>query len=409
MNAPLPKSATSTAATTPYVFSQRAQKITSSIIREILKVTERPEVISFAGGLPSPETFPIEVMKDAFDAVLNTRGKAALQYGPTEGFMPLREWIAADLNAKGARVTAENILLVSGSQQALDLLGKVLINPGQPVLVETPTYLGALQAFNLFEPSYRSVASDDEGLVPDAITPELREGAAFLYALPNFQNPTGRTLHEDRRRALVQKAVDLNLLVIEDDPYGDLRYEGQPQPMLLSIAAELGCENVVRMGSFSKTLAPGLRLGYIAAPKALMNKLVQAKQATDLHTATISQMAVHQVVSSGFLTEHLPKIRALYKNQCSVMIESLREHLPAGVHFTVPEGGMFLWLTLPEGIDTMKLLDAAVAANVAFVPGAPFYANEITPNTLRLSFVTVPPEKIRAGVKVLAEVIKKAL
>jgi 2-aminoadipate transaminase len=409
MNAPLPKSATSTATATPYVFSQRAQKITSSIIREILKVTERPEVISFAGGLPSPETFPIEVMKDAFDAVLNTRGKAALQYGPTEGFMPLREWIAADLNAKGARVTAENILLVSGSQQALDLLGKVLINPGQPVLVETPTYLGALQAFNLFEPSYRSVASDDQGLVPDAITPALREGAAFLYALPNFQNPTGRTLHEDRRRALVQKAVDLNLLVIEDDPYGDLRYEGQPQPMLLSIAAEMGCENVVRMGSFSKTLAPGLRLGYIAAPKALMNKLVQAKQATDLHTATISQMAVHQVVSSGFLTEHLPRIRALYKNQCSVMIESLREHLPAGVHFTVPEGGMFLWLTLPEGIDTMKLLDAAVAANVAFVPGAPFYANEITANTLRLSFVTVPPEKIRAGVKVLAEVIKKAL
>jgi 2-aminoadipate transaminase len=408
MNAPLPKSATSTAAATPYVFSQRAQKITSSIIREILKVTERPEVISFAGGLPSPETFPIEVMKDAFDAVLNTRGKAALQYGPTEGFMPLREWIASDLNAKGARVTAENILLVSGSQQALDLLGKVLINPGQPVLVETPTYLGALQAFNLFEPSYRSVASDGQGLVPDAITPALREGAAFLYALPNFQNPTGRTLHEDRRRALVQKAIDLNLLVIEDDPYGDLRYEGQPQPMLLSIAAEMGCENVVRMGSFSKTLAPGLRLGYIAAPKALMNKLVQAKQATDLHTATISQMAVHQVVSSGFLTEHLPRIRALYKNQCSVMIESLREHLPAGVHFTVPEGGMFLWLTLPEGIDTMKLLDAAVAANVAFVPGAPFYANEITPNTLRLSFVTVPPEKIRAGVKVLAEVIKKA-
>jgi 2-aminoadipate transaminase len=405
MNAPLPQTATAA----PYVFSQRAQKITSSIIREILKVTERPEVISFAGGLPSPETFPIEVMKEAFDAVLNTRGKAALQYGPTEGFMPLREWIASDLNAKGARVTAENILLVSGSQQALDLLGKALINPGQPVLVETPTYLGALQAFNLFEPSYRSVASDDEGLIPDAITPALREGAAFLYALPNFQNPTGRTLHEGRRRALVQKAIDLNLLVIEDDPYGDLRYEGQPQPMLLSIAAEMGCENVVRMGSFSKTLAPGLRLGYIAAPKALMNKLVQAKQATDLHTATISQMAVHHVVSSGFLDGHLPKIRALYKNQCSVMIESLREHLPAGVHFTVPEGGMFLWLTLPEGIDTMKLLDAAVAANVAFVPGAPFYANEITPNTLRLSFVTVPPEKIRAGVKLLAEVIKTAL
>ena len=299
-------------------------------------------------------------------------------------------------------------MLVSGSQQALDLLGKVLINPGQPVLVETPTYLGALQAFNLFEPIYRSVASDEEGLLPEAITAELAKDAAFLYALPNFQNPTGRTLHEDRRRALIDRAIALNLLVIEDDPYGDLRYRGEAQPSLLSLATHAGCENVVRLGSFSKTLAPGLRLGYIAAPTALISKLIQAKQATDLHTATVTQMAVYEVIKDGFLDTHVPKTCALYRHQCDAMLAALKEHMPAGVTWTTPEGGMFLWLTLPadKGYDSMKLLDAAVAKNVAFVPGEPFYANESVPNTLRLSFVTVAPDKIREGVKLLADVIR---
>jgi 2-aminoadipate transaminase len=394
----------------PYKFSDRANKITSSVIREILKITERPEVISFAGGLPSPATFPIELMRKAFDKVLDTQGKSALQYGPTEGYAPLREWIAANLRKSGAKVAAENIMLVSGSQQALDLLGKVLINPGQPVLVETPTYLGALQAFNLFEPIYRSVASDEEGLKPEAITAELAKDAAFLYALPNFQNPTGRTLHEGRRRALIDRAIALNLLVIEDDPYGDLRYRGEAQPSLLSIATQAGCDNVVRMGSFSKTLAPGLRLGYIAAPTALISKLIQAKQATDLHTATVTQMAVYEVIKDGFLDTHVPKTCALYRDQSDAMLAALSEHMPAGVTWTTPEGGMFLWLTLPadQGYDAMKLLDAAVARNVAFVPGEPFYANESVPNTLRLSFVTVPPEKIRVGIKALAEVIRAA-
>jgi 2-aminoadipate transaminase len=393
-----------------FTFSQRAQKITSSVIREILKVTERPEVISFAGGLPSPATFPISEMRAAFDKVLDEQGKAALQYGPTEGYAPLREWVAAKLRAEGAaHVRADQVMLVSGSQQALDLLGKVLIDPGQPVLVETPTYLGALQAFNLFEPIYRSVESDDGGLLPEAITPALREGAAFLYALPNFQNPSGRTLTRARREALIDKAAALNLLVVEDDPYGDLRYRGEPQPSLLALASQAGVECVVRMGSFSKTLAPGLRLGYIVAPQALIAKLVQAKQATDLHTATLTQMAVYEVIKGGFLDTHVPRTCALYGAQCDAMLAALTQHMPAGVHWTVPDGGMFLWLTLPQGLDAMKLLDVAVERHVAFVPGAPFYANDVVPNTLRLSFVTVPQDKIWQGVEILGQVLRDAI
>jgi 2-aminoadipate transaminase len=333
-----------------------------------------------------------------------------LQYGPTEGYAPLRQWLADHLAGSSVQgITADNILLVSGSQQALDLLGKCLINPQQNVLVETPTYLGALQAFNLFEPRYVSVPSDMHGLQPEAITPSLAQDAAFLYALPNFQNPTGRTLDAARRVQLITRVQQCNLLVIEDDPYGDLRYRGSAQPSLLSLASQVGYEGVVRMGSFSKTLAPGLRLGYIAAPQILIQKLVQAKQATDLHTATLTQMAVYEVIKDGFLNAHVPKTCALYRSQCDAMLAALKQHMPAGVTWNVPDGGMFLWLQLPAQMDAMKMLDTAVANNVAYVPGAPFYANSVVPNTLRLSFVTVPQEKIAQGVEVLARVIKQYL
>jgi 2-aminoadipate transaminase len=389
-------------------FSARAQAMTSSVIREILKITQQPHIISFAGGLPSPETFPVAVMQQAFDRVLSTQGKAALQYGPTEGYAPLREWVAQQLVHSGVQgITADNILLVSGSQQALDLLGKCLINPQQNVLVETPTYLGALQAFNLFEPRYVSVPSDEHGLQPEALTADMARDAAFLYALPNFQNPTGRTLDAARRTHLIARAQQCDLLVIEDDPYGDLRYRGTAQPSLLSLASQAGYEGVVRMGSFSKTLAPGLRLGYIAAPHVLIKKLVQAKQATDLHTATLTQMAVHEVVKDGFLNTHVPKTCALYRTQCDAMLAALKQFMPEGVTWNVPDGGMFLWVQLPAQMDAMKLLDAAVANNVAFVPGAPFYANDVVQSTLRLSFVTVPAEKIKQGVERLAQVIKQ--
>ncbi|MVW71350.1 PLP-dependent aminotransferase family protein [Bordetella sp. 15P40C-2] len=387
-------------------FSQRAQQLTSSAIREILKVTERPEVISFAGGLPAPSGFPVEVVRAAFDKVLAENGRAALQYGPTEGYGPLRKWVAEDLNHAGANVTPDQILIVSGSQQALDLLGKVLIDDGSKVLVEDPSYLGALQSFSLYQPTFVPVPTDDGGLVPEAITPELAAGARFLYALPNFQNPTGRTLSLERRKALVQRAAELGLPIVEDDPYGELRYAGEPQPGLLALGKDCGA-NVIRLGSFSKVLAPGLRLGYIAAHRSIIDKLVQAKQATDLHTPTLTQMAVYEVVKDGFLTTHLPTVRELYRVQGRCMLDALAREFPDTVKWTVPEGGMFLWVTLPDHIDSTKLLAQAIEQNVAFVPGAPFYAGKAQTNTLRLSFVTVPEEKIRAGVAILGKLIKQ--
>jgi len=387
-------------------FSQRAKQLTSSAIREILKVTERPEVISFAGGLPAPGGFPVEVVRAAFDKVLANNGRAALQYGPTEGYAPLRQWVADDLNRAGANVTPDQILIVSGSQQALDLLGKVLIDEGSKILVEDPSYLGALQSFSLYQPHYVPVPTDDGGLIPEAITADLADGARFLYALPNFQNPTGRTLNLARRKALVQQAAQLGLPIIEDDPYGELRYAGEPQPGLLALAGEYGA-NVIRLGTFSKVLAPGLRLGYIAAHRSIIDKLVQAKQATDLHTPTLTQMAVYEVVKDGFLEQHLPTVREIYRAQGRCMLEAIEREFPATVSWTKPEGGMFLWVTLPEHIDSAKLLAQAVEQNVAFVPGAPFYAGTPRANTLRLSFATVPEARIRAGIAILGQLIKQ--
>lgn len=390
-------------------FSERATQLTSSAIREILKVTERPDIISFAGGLPAPGGFPVEVVRAAFDKVLVSNGRAALQYGPTEGFAPLRAWVADDLNSKGANVTPEQILIVSGSQQALDLLGKVLIDKDSKVMVETPSYLGALQSFSLYQPRYESIASDEGGLIPEALNEANTQGARFLYALPNFQNPTGRTLSRQRREALVTQAARLNVPVVEDDPYGELRYAGETQPGLLSLAGESGA-NVIRMGSFSKVLAPGLRLGYIAAGGKLIDKMVQAKQATDLHTSTLTQMAVHEIVKDGFLDQHLPTVRELYRKQCEYMLDALRKEFPASVTWTRPEGGMFIWVTLPEHLDSAKLLKSAIEEKVAFVPGEPFYANAPAPhNTFRLSFVTVPEDKIRHGVATLGRLIKAQL
>jgi 2-aminoadipate transaminase len=281
-------------------FSERAQQLTSSAIREILKVTESPEIISFAGGLPAPSSFPIEVVRAAFDKVLATNGRAALQYSLAEGYGPLRQWVADDLNRAGAKVSTDQILIVSGSQQALDLLGKVLVDKGSNILVEDPSYLGALQSFSLYQPNYVPVPTDEGGLIPEAITPELAKGARFLYALPNFQNPTGRTLNLARRKALVQLATRLHLPIIEDDPYDELRYASEPQPGLLALSSQYG-GTVIRLGTFSKVLAPGLRLGYLAAPRSIIDKLVQAKQATDLHTPTLTQMAVYEIVKDGFL------------------------------------------------------------------------------------------------------------
>jgi len=304
-------------------FSQRAEQLQSSAIREILKITMRPEIISFAGGLPSPLTFPVERMREAYDAVLSRTGKVALQYGPSDGYAPLREWIADSLSTSDCRIVPEQVLMLSGSQQGLDLLGKVLVDEGSKVLVETPSYLGALQAFSVYRPEFVSVATDEDGLVPEALD-AVGQGARLLYSLPNFQNPTGRSMTLERRVALVEACARLRVPLIEDDPYGALSYNGEPLPKLLN----MNPAGVVYMGSFSKVLTPGIRLGYAVAPVPLARKMEQAKQATDLHTAQLTQMVVHEVVKDGFLTEHIPTIRKLYAAQCQSMLDALQEFFP---------------------------------------------------------------------------------
>ncbi len=383
-----------------WAISRRAQQLTSSAIREILKVTERPEVISFAGGLPSPASFPVAAMEAAVARVFADNPQGALQYAATEGYLPLREFVARRYN-----VDVERVMITTGSQQALDLIAKVMIDPGSPVLVETPSYLGALQAFSLFEPEFVSIPSDEHGLIPEALTAELTAGARFLYALPNFQNPTGRRLPLERRQALVQRAQELGILLVEDDPYGELSYTGNQLPTLLS----MNPDGVIYMGSFSKILAPGMRLGFVIAPPELHFKLCQAKQAADLHTPTFTQRIAYETIKDGLLERHIPTIRELYGKQCAYMLDALKRHMPEGVTWNAPEGGMFIWVELPEGLNSMKILEEAVRRNVAYVPGAPFYANNPRMNTLRLAFVTVSPERIEQGVTILGELFREAI
>ncbi len=392
-----------------YQLSRRALGASSSVIREILKVTERPDVISFAGGLPSPEGFPITQLAKAYETVFATQPKTALQYGPTEGYRPLREWVVEDFKQRGVDINVDQVLIVSGSQQALDLIGKLFIDEGSKVLMESPSYLGAIQSFSQFAPVYDTIPTDDGGLIPESITEEKAAGARFLYALPNYQNPTGLTLNLERRIALVKRCAELSLPLIEDDPYGELRFTGEALPGLFALSKQHGgC--VIRMGSFSKILSPGLRLGFILAPEQIISKMVQLKQATDLHTATVTQMAVYEAVKDGFLKEHLPKVRELYKRQCNFMLEALEENFGGGdVQWTKPEGGMFIWMKFPEQVNTTVLLPRAVEEQkVAYVPGEPFFpiASSAVTNNMRLSFVTVSEDKIRTGVANLAKLFK---
>lgn len=381
-------------------FSNRASRLKSSVIRDILKVTMRPDVISFAGGLPSSATFPIEKMRVAFDTVLSQQGKIALQYGPTDGYMPLRAWIADSLSTNYTKVLPEQVLIVSGSQQGLDLLGKILINDGSNVLVETPTYLGALQAFSLYGPKFISIPNNKTELITSSIK-VLGQNCSLMYALPNFQNPTGRTLSLACRLSLVEACTCINLPLIEDDPYGALSYNNDILPKMLHINPHL----VIYMGSFSKVLTPGIRLGYVVAPLPLIRKMELAKQGSDLHTSQLTQMVVYEAIKDGFLQQHIPIIRKLYANQCQVMLNALRIYFPDNVTWTQPLGGMFIWVTLPQHIDSSVLLQEAITQSVVFVPGASFYANLPQMNTFRLSFVTVSPERICTGIQRLSKLI----
>ncbi|WP_392565908.1 PLP-dependent aminotransferase family protein [Utexia brackfieldae] len=386
-------------------FSDRALALKSSTIREILKIIEQPDMISFAGGLPSSNTFPVEEIKQATDLIMSSdEAFSALQYGPTEGIAPLRKWLAEYLSSRdNTTITPNQIMIVTGSQQALDLIGKALINKGSKVLVETPTYLGGLQSFTQYEPEYISVDSDEKGLLVESLTDEIASQASFMYVIPNFQNPTGRRLPLERRQQLAEKAKRTNLILVEDDPYGELDYQGHRLAGLYTMAPD----NTIYLGSFSKILAPGLRLGYIVANEVFIDKLVQLKQSADLHTPSLTQRIAYHVIKDGFLDRHIPKIRELYKSRCQFMLSCLARYMPENVVWSQPEGGMFIWLDLPTHINATELLSEAIQHKVAFVPGETFFANAPKMNCLRLAFVTVPEEKIEAGIQILAQLFKK--
>jgi 2-aminoadipate transaminase len=401
-------------------YAQRTQRMRSSVIRELLELTAQPNVISFAGGLPAPELFPIEEFRAAADAVLRRAGSQALQYSTTEGHGPLREMIVRHMARYGIVVGIDNVLVTTGSQQALDLIGKVLINPGDEILTEEPTYLGAIQAFTMYGAEYATIPVDADGLQTDRLEEALRSGPKFMYVLPNFQNPSGATLPLARRRELVAMAEHYGVPIIEDDPYGQLRFEGRHIKSLVVLDAEnLKCQsnghfsgNVIYLSTFSKTLAPGLRLGWVVAPADVIRRMTQAKQATDLHSSTFDQMVAHEVARGGFIDRHVQRIREVYRRRRDLMLACLERAFPdpaAGVRWTRPHGGLFLWVILPERIDTGALLKRAIVEKVAFVPGTAFHPLGGGCNTLRLNFSNASELMIEEGMTRLTRVIWEML
>jgi 2-aminoadipate transaminase len=396
--------------------AQRTKRLKSSIIRELLKLTERPEIISFAGGLPAAEVFPTREIAAATQRLLDTRGSSALQYGASEGYLPLRELIVERMRRYGIEVSPANVLITCGSQQALDLIGRLLINPGDRVLVERPTYMGALQAFNAYQPEWISVPIDDDGVSLDDFEAALRSGPKFLYLLPNFQNPGGVTMSGERRRRVVELANHYGVPILEDDPYGQLRYRGEHLPPLVKIDAEMhDCDhgqhaftgNVLYLSTLSKVLAPGLRIGWVVAPEDVIGKLVQIKQGADLHTGTFAQMVAHETAKDGFLDRHVHHIREVYGERLVAMLAAMERYFPRGVRWTRPDGGLFLWVTLPLGLNTSALLQEALARDVAFVPGAPFHADGGGENTMRLNFSFCSPERAEEGIARLGALLKE--
>jgi 2-aminoadipate transaminase len=350
------------------LYAKRAEGMRASDIREILKVTAQPDVISLAGGLPAPELFPVDEYRRAFEWVLEADGAQALQYGPSEGYRPLRGLLAERLSRFGMRATADDILITNGSQQALDLIGKMFLDPGDAVLVERPTYLGALQAFNQYQATYEVVGMDEDGMRVDEVEQLLadrrsRRPIKLIYALPNFQNPTGRSMSLERRRRLIEVASHFGVPVVEDDPYGELRYEGEQLPTLKALDPD---GSVIYLGTFSKILAPGFRLGWIVAGSEVMETLLHGKQPSDLHTGMAQQMATYEVGKNGFIDSHVERIKTFYKERRDVMLRAIEEHFPQEARYTRPAGGLFVWAELPGHTDTREVLLDAVREKVAF-------------------------------------------
>ncbi len=377
-----------------------------SAVREILKVAERPDILSFAGGLPAPELFPVEEIAAAHAEVLAKDGAAALQYSTTEGYGPLREWIAANLANRGMKVKSSEVLITSGSQQGLDLVSRILLDPGDVVLVENPTYLAALQAFAAYEVKLVPVPSDDDGMQTELLEGLIAQHKPkLIYLVSNFQNPKGTSLSMARREQLAHVASLNGVVVLEDDPYGELIFTGERLPAV----ASLGGANVLHISTFSKTLAPGLRIGWLSGDESLIRKATIVKQAADLHTATLSQRAASTLLRDFDLDAHLNRLRAIYGQRCTTMLQALRQYMPTGTRWVEPKGGMFVWMQLPNSLDAESLFQAALAKQVAFVPGSAFFVDDIRTDFVRLNFSNRPPELIKEGMRRLGEVVHAAV
>ncbi|MFO7697802.1 MAG: PLP-dependent aminotransferase family protein [Anaerolineae bacterium] len=397
------------------LYAQRLEGMSTSVIREILKVAQSPDIIPFAGGWPEAELFPIEQINLICEAVLNEHPRESLQYGMTDGEPLLRGALAAEMRSRGIPAAMENIVIVSGSQQALDLLPRILIDPGDTILVENPTFLGAIQSFSAYGPHYVSVPLDEEGACAEAMERVLADyKVKFMYLIPTFHNPTGITMSLRRRERIVALATEAGVPIIEDDPYGRLRYRGEALPTLAAIdAARNGNDperaTVIYSSTFSKTLAPGLRLAWVVCPTEIAHHLVMAKQGVDLHTSGLSQMIAYEFMDRGWLDPQVERIRETYRVRCDAMCQAIDEFFPPQAHYVRPDGGLFLWVTLPRGIDTAEMLKDAAARKVAFVPGAPFFVDGDGANTFRMTFASVPAPVIREGIRILGDVIREHL
>ncbi|TGA96283.1 PLP-dependent aminotransferase family protein [Sporolactobacillus shoreae] len=379
-------------------FSERAKQVSNTATREILKVTEKPEIISFAGGLPAPELFPVEEIKAACEAVLNESGEQALQYSTTEGYLPLRQAIADRMEAIGIETTTDNLLVITGSQQGLDLTGKLFLDEGDTVICESPTYLAAINAFKTYNPNFVEVPMDEEGMIMEELEQTLQASPAakFIYTIPDFQNPTGRTMNLERRKKMVELANRYNMIIVEDNPYGAVRFAGEALPPVKHFDTE---GRVVYLSTFSKIFAPGLRLGWICANKALLEKYVAFKQAADLHTDTFAQRITAKYIELFDMEAHIQKIKAVYLSRREKMMECIKSFFPKEIRHSAPEGGLFIWIELPEQIDSQDLFDECLKNNVAFVPGKPFFPNSARNNTFRLNYSNMPEDRIVKGMK----------
>ena len=392
-----------------FQYAKRMSFLKESEIREMLKITENPDVISFAGGLPAPELFPVREFIEVNRRVLEENGAEALQYSTSEGYRPLRQWIADRLNAtQGTQFDADNVMITHGSQQALDLTGKVFLNEGDVVLCESPTYLAAISAFKAYSCRFREVPTDGDGMLPDALEEILKttEHVKVIYTIPDFQNPTGNSWSAERRKRLAELAAEYRVAVIEDNPYGELRYEGKSYPSVKSFD-QAGC--VLCFGTFSKILCPGYRIGWVAGEKEVVAKYVIVKQGADLQCNTIAQREISKYLELYDIDRHIEEIRRVYKKRRDTTLETLASEFPDTVTYTRPQGGLFAWLTLPESVNARDVLKKSLENNVAFVPGGPFYPNHPRENTLRINFSNMPEEKIVEGLKLLAGTVREFL